>query len=137
MGSPRGLLRPLTAALAVALALSASVAAPWGAPRAARAAELDDDWAALQSLLGGMTGVATAPIPNVASTKLTPGMLLGNGDVGVVAGGSTTTAQKLSIGKSDFWGTAFNPGHNRFEDSILSLGSLTIDSPTTGANPGP
>ncbi len=54
---------------------------------------------------------------------------MGNGDIGVVAGGPTTSQQRFSFGKSDFWGTHWNNGHNAPEISILQLGSLTVDSP--------
>src|SRR5262245_29114559 len=49
---------------------------------------LTDDWPALSQLLGNVRGVADAPISKVDGAKYTPGMLLGNGDLGVVVGGS-------------------------------------------------
>ncbi len=122
-----------------ALALAALVAAPLSACAAASAGTRSaaDDWAQIQQILGGIQGRATAPIGNVTTPKFTPGMLLGNGDIGVVVGGSNTTSQKFSFGKGDFWGTAWNSGHSTLVTAILSLGSLTISSPQTSPNPGP
>src|SRR5262249_10930144 len=47
------------------------------------------------------------------------------------------TSQKFYFGKSDFWGTAWNSGHQTLVTAILSLGSLTVSSPQTSPNPGP
>lgn len=60
---------------------------------------------------------------------------MGNGDIGVTAGG-TTTSQRFYFAKSDFWGTHWNTRHNAPEVSILSLGSLTVSShvPSSGAD---
>src|SRR2546421_3239719 len=95
------------------------------------------DWAEVQSILSGLQGKATAPIGNVTTPKFTPGMLLGNGDVGVVAGGDKNTNQKFYFGKGDFWGTAWNSGHSTLVTAILSLGNLTVSSPTASPNPAP
>lgn len=86
------------------------------------------DWSAVQKLVGGIHGIATAPPRGVVTPKYTSGALMGNGDIGVVAGG-TTTAECFYFGKSDFWGTHWYEGHDRPEVSILSLGSLTLSSP--------
>jgi hypothetical protein len=96
-----------------------------------------DDWAELQDILGGIQGTAKAPITNVTTGKFTPGMLMGNGDIGVIAGGSSTSNQKFYFGKGDFWGSAWNSGHSTLVTAILSLGSLTVSSSTTSPNPGP
>jgi hypothetical protein len=95
----------------------------------------DKDWATVQSLVGGIHGISTAPPSKVVTPKYTAGALMGNGDIGVVAG-DTTTSQRFYFGKSDFWGTHWNVSHNAPEVSILSLGSLTISSTlnTTGAD---
>jgi hypothetical protein len=126
-------LRALGALAVVALALPVSGCGVANA--ATRSAT--DDWAAIQAILTGIHGTASAPIGNVTTNKFTPGMLLGNGDIGVIAGGSTNTSQKFYFGKNDFWGTAWNAGHSTLVTAILSLGSLTITSPTTSPNPGP
>jgi hypothetical protein len=135
----RGLAR-LAAIVAVSAVVFAgsqsSLAAPAPAVSAARASS-SGDWAELQAILGGIQGTATAPIPNVTTNKYTPGMLLGNGDIGVVAGGSTTSSQRFYFGKSDFWGSAWNSGHSTLVTAILSLGNLSITSPTASPNPGP
>src|SRR5438045_7676626 len=95
------------------------------------------DWAEVQSILNGIQGKATAPIGNVTTPKFTPGMLLGNGDLGVVAGGDKNTNQKFYFGKGDFWGSAWNSGHSTLVTAILSLGNLTVSAAQTSPNPGP
>lgn len=86
------------------------------------------DWATIQSLLKGIHGISTAPPRNIVTPKYTAGALMGNGDIGIVAG-DTITSQRFYFGKSDFWGTHWNTRHNAPEVSILSLGNLTITSP--------
>jgi hypothetical protein len=128
----------VAAALVVggAVALTAVTAGASARPAVGPAATADD-WAELQGILSGIQGTAKAPIPNVTTGKFTPGMLLGNGDIGVIAGGGNTSSQKFFFGKGDFWGTAWNSGHSQLVTAILSLGSLNISSPTASANPGP
>jgi hypothetical protein len=87
------------------------------------------DWAEVQRIIGPIHGVSTAPPDNLVTPKFTSGALMGNGDVGVVAGDSDTAQQTFRFGKSDFWGTHWNDGHKAPEVSILSFGSLTISSP--------
>lgn len=87
------------------------------------------DWVKVQSLLGGIHGVFTAPPANLITEKYTSGALMGNGDIGVVVGGRTASEQTFWFGKSDFWGTHWNLKYSRPEVSILSLGSLTLSSP--------
>src|SRR5690348_148664 len=93
------------------------------------------DWATVQNILKGIHGVSTAPPKGIVTPKYTAGALMGNGEIGVVAG-DTTTSQRFYFGKTDFWGTHWNAKHNRPEVSILSLGHLTISSParTSGAD---
>jgi len=86
------------------------------------------EWTAVQNLLEGIHGISTAPPNMIVTPKYTSGALMGNGDIGVVAGG-TTTSQRFYFGKSDFWGTHWNVRHNAPEVSIISLGSLTLSSP--------
>jgi hypothetical protein len=62
-------------------------------------------------------------------------MLMGNGDIGVVAGGTTATAQTFYFAKNDFWGSAWAPTHGVLINSLLSMGTLSISSPTPSANP--
>jgi hypothetical protein len=100
----------------------------------ARASELDDDWAAIQSFLGGLKGVVTSPPQGIVNQRFTAGLLMGNGDIGVVAG-DTTSQQKFYFGKNDFWGTAPDDTHPEYRPGVLSLGGLTISSPTPSANP--
>lgn len=97
----------------------------------ATAAERDDDWAAIRGFLSQIKGVATAPLApaGLMSEKFTTGMLLGNGDIGVVVGGTTTT-QKFFFGKGDFLGQALDVTKNTWGDSILPIGVLSINCPT-------
>ncbi|OLE23133.1 MAG: hypothetical protein AUG44_22910 [Actinobacteria bacterium 13_1_20CM_3_71_11] len=135
---PRRHWRGLRAAAAVALVgLVALPLSGCAAADAATTASAADDWAAIQQILGGIQGHATAPIGNVTTNKFTPGMLLGNGDVGVIVGGDKNTNQKFYFGKSTFWGTAWNSGHSTLVPAILSLGSLTVSSSQASPNPGP
>ena len=92
------------------------------------------DWTTVQSIVGRIHGISTTPPPNLVTPKFTSGALMGNGDIGVVAGDTNTSQQRYSFGKSDFWGTHWNTRHNAPEVSILSLGSLTISSPATNAD---
>jgi hypothetical protein len=94
----------------------------------------DADWGDLQKILSGIQGIATSPIAGVVAPRYTPGMLMGNGDIGVVAG-DTATTQKFYFGKNDFWGSAWDAGHMALGSSILSLGTLSISSTAPGANP--
>jgi hypothetical protein len=60
---------------------------------------------------------------------------MGNGDIGVVAGDTSTSRQSFYFGKSDFWGARRPVRHNAPECnwdcgvSILSLGMMTVSSP--------
>ncbi len=131
-GWRRGLRAAAAVALVglVALPLSACASA-----NAATTASAADDWTAIQKILGGIQGHASAPIGNVTTNKFTPGMLLGNGDIGVIAGGDKNTDQKFYFGKSTFYGTAWNSGHSQLVPAILSLGNLTISSTQSSPNP--
>lgn len=86
------------------------------------------DWSTAQKLLGGIHGISTSPPDKIVTPKYTSGALMGNGDIGVVAG-ATATTQRFYFAKSDFWGTHWNARHNAPEVSILSLGNLTVSSP--------
>jgi hypothetical protein len=101
-----------------------------GAPISAK------DWPDLQSVLAGIQGTAMTPINGVVTTLYTPGMLMGNGDLGVVAGG-TNTSQTVYFAKNDFWGSSWAANHQVLINSYLSMGSLTISSPTPSPNPAP
>jgi hypothetical protein len=117
----------------VALAGSLSLRPP---VRAEEEGGSEADWSAVRGLLSGIEGVATTPPSHLVTTHFTDGMLLGNGDIGVTVGGTTST-QRFLFGKSDFWGSTLNPGRNRLEDSIISLGGLTLSSPTPSVDPAP
>src|SRR5690348_15486362 len=117
---PKKLLGGLIAAVVV---IAGSLSASTFGRAAVGPAAPADDLAELRAILSGIQGTARAPIANVTTPKFTPGMLLGNGDVGVIAGGADTTSQKFYFGKGDFWGTAWNSGHMQLVPAILSLGS--------------
>jgi hypothetical protein len=104
----------------------------------------DKEWGAVQSLLGGIHGISTAPPVDLINPKYTSGALMGNGDIGVVAGDTSVVRQSFYFGKSDFWGAGAhyaglgNVGTIRHNEpdcswacrvSILSLGKMTISSP--------
>ena len=87
-------------------------------------------WPAVQRQLAAVNPHVTAPIQKVVTNKYTPGMLLGNGDIGVVVGDASATQQTFHFGKSDFW------GNNRkttsplvWQNSILPVGALTVAVP--------
>jgi hypothetical protein len=91
-------------------------------------AQTDRDWARLKPILDKIHGIATEPPKNLVTPKYTSGALMGNGDIGVVAGDLTVDSQRFYFGKSDFWGSHWNTGHNAPEVSILSLGTLSVAS---------
>ncbi len=99
-----------------------------------RGSDLADDWNDLQSFLPKIQGVCTTQPSNVVTGKYTAGQLLGNGEIGVVVG-DTLTSQKFYFGKSDFLGLARNDRQNRWENSILPIGSLRISSPQPSTDP--
>ncbi|WP_263417686.1 glycosyl hydrolase family 95 catalytic domain-containing protein [Terriglobus albidus] len=89
------------------------------------------DWNKVQSLLAPIQGIAEAPPADVVTSKLTAGAIMGNGDIGVVAGG-TESEPRFYFGKSDFWGSYSNKPRHRQEISILSLGSLSLSFKAAG-----
>jgi hypothetical protein len=111
---------------------------------AAQGASSNKEWATFQSLIGSIHGISTSPPRELISPKYTSGALMGNGDIGVVAGDTSVERQSFHFGKSDFWGAgAHYDGllavkairHNAPDCgwgcrvSILSLGMMTISSP--------
>src|SRR5262249_23758497 len=78
------------------------------AAAAAHAQSSDSDWDRVQTLVSPIRGVITTPPKNLITPKFTSGALMGNGDIGVVAGSTEITEQRYSFGKSDFWGTHWN-----------------------------
>jgi hypothetical protein len=100
----------------------------------AQSGSLAKDWAVIQRLIGGIHGVSIAPQSNVVTPKYTSGALMGNGDIGVVAGDGSTSRQSFYFGKSDFWGAHDTVRHNspscnwNCKVSILTLGKITISS---------
>ncbi len=96
-------------------------------------AQSEGEWSRLEPILARIHGVSTEPPKNLVTPKFTSGALMGNGDIGVVAGDATVNGQRFSFGKSDFWGSHWNTGHNAPEVSILSLGTLSVSSATGAA----
>ncbi|WP_035359575.1 glycosyl hydrolase family 95 catalytic domain-containing protein [Edaphobacter aggregans] len=105
------------------------------AGRATGSTAQSQEWARLETLLSGIHGVSTASPANLVSSKYTSGALMGNGDIGVVAGDPLPSQQTFWFGKSDFWGSHWNTRHNSTEVSILSLGHLTLSSPAKASEP--
>ncbi|MFL6559661.1 MAG: hypothetical protein ACJ8MO_26550, partial [Bacillus sp. (in: firmicutes)] len=66
-----------------------------------------DDWSEIQKMLANYYGSITTPlkIADVSSGGYTKGQLMGNGDIGVIAAGVSTTSQQFYFGKNDLWGT--------------------------------
>ena len=91
----------------------------------------DSDWVTVQRIVGRIHGLSKAPPEGLVTPKFTSGALMGNGDIGVVEGDADTSHQTFRFGKSDFWGTHWNAGHNAPEVSILSFGTMTISSPSS------
>src|SRR4051794_37584588 len=94
-----------------------------------------DDWAKLQDILKDIYGTVTLPlkISDLDKGSYTTGQLMGNGDIGAIAAGVSTTSQQFYFGKNDFWGTLHAQGTSvKDNQGILSGGGLDI-FPTTGA----
>jgi hypothetical protein len=125
--------RRLALAMVAVLAVAASMSLR-SPVRAEQEGGPEADWASVRALLSGIKGVATTPPAHLVTTHFTDGMLMGNGDIGVAAGGTTSTEQ-FKFGKSDLWGSSLNPGRNRLENSVLALGGLTLSSPTPSVDP--
>jgi hypothetical protein len=113
----------------------------------AQNARSDRDWRILGPLLDGIHGISTSPPKNLLSPKYTSGALMGNGDIGVVAGDASIERQTFYFAESDFWGAGAHydglPDLNSVQHdkpdcnwgchvSILSLGRMTISSPADG-----
>ncbi|TJY40669.1 hypothetical protein E5161_16060 [Cohnella pontilimi] len=144
---PRSLRRILSVTLSAALTVSACMTGVTGFAGTVRAASgfvppqavLDhlhkDDWGELRNILSGIYGTITTPlkITDVNSGKYTMGQLVGNGDIGAIAAGISTTSQQFYFAKQDFWGT-LHAQSNAVKDNqgILSGGGLSI-GPTGAA----
>ncbi|WP_171687168.1 glycosyl hydrolase family 95 catalytic domain-containing protein [Paenibacillus planticolens] len=88
-----------------------------------------NDWSNLQQILSGINGSITSPlkISDVDKGSYTTGQLMGNGDIGVIAAGVSTTSQQFYFGKNDFWGTLHAQGSSvKDNQGILSGGGLDI-----------
>ena len=84
-------------------------------------------WPAVQAQLAAVNPHVTKPISGVVTNKYTTGMLLGNGDLGVVVGDSSATQQTFAFGKSDFWGDdRKSTSPLSWQNSILPIGKLTV-----------
>src|SRR6185437_5771781 len=119
-----------------ALALYARVAAIFSV----RAGELDNDWMTVSNLVSGYSAVITSPPSSVVTTKYTGGQLLGNGDIGVAVG-DTTSRQTFHFGKLDFWGSCVKePTDNSdskqyvWQQGAMTVGGLTLSSPNAGTS---
>ncbi|NUP46694.1 MAG: hypothetical protein HOW97_05185 [Catenulispora sp.] len=118
-----------TAGAAAAFAPAVSAGPPGGRPPG-RGSASGVRWPDVRSQLAAVNPQVNTPIQKVVTNKYTPGMLLGNGDLGVVVGDSSAAQQTFHFGKSDFW------GDNRktvsplvWQNSILPVGWLTVSAP--------
>lgn len=75
------------------------------------------------SPVAGQTMVMTLPPQHVPSGTIVDGPLMGNGDLGVVIGGSPEH-QKFYIGKNDFWSQQMSP---------MTVGGLDLSIPSLSA----
>jgi uncharacterized protein YjdB len=94
-----------------------------------------DDWSEIQKILANYYGSITSPlrITDISEGRYTKGQVMGNGDIGVIAAGVSTTSQQFYFGKNDLWGTTHGESSRiRDQAGILSGGGLDI-WPTTGA----
>ncbi len=72
------------------------------------------------SLAANVSGNCSAPPPNLVSSKVTGGLVAGNGDLGITVGGPSS-ALKFYVGKADFFGV--------LRGAITPVGSLTLSAP--------
>ncbi|RKP53834.1 hypothetical protein D7Z26_10570 [Cohnella endophytica] len=96
-----------------------------------------DDWSNLQGILSGIYGMVTSPlkISDLNKGGYTTGQLMGNGDIGAIAAGVSTTSQQFYFGKNDFWGTLHAQGSSiKDNQGILSGGGLYIGSTTAAGS---
>nr|WP_062339743.1 discoidin domain-containing protein [Herbidospora sakaeratensis] len=113
-------------AIASALALLAGLTTATAAQAATPTP--DQQWSAVQSLVGAVKGRWTNQAYTGSVTDTMPDTaLLGNGDIGVVSGGGDGF-KTFRIAKGDFW-TASN---NR---SLVALGSVSINPVSSGGSP--
>lgn len=84
-------------------------------------ATVTDEWTELQSTLSGIKGQYTTPptLSEVVTNNYTAGLLLGNGDIGVVSD-ARNEKQTFYFSKSDFWDSKFQK---------LTIGGITISTP--------
>jgi alpha-L-fucosidase 2 len=119
--------RPLSTALSAAVVASLVSVVPVGATAAQAATPSEaQQWADVQALVGPVRGRWTNQAYSGAVSRSMPNTaLLGNGDVGVVSGGSDGV-KTFYVSKGNFW--AGNPG-----PSLVALGGVTI-GPAAGAS---
>lgn len=109
--------------------LTVNASSSFTAPQAVNDHLNKDDWSNLKSILSEIYGSITTPlkITDVSRGYYTQGQLMGNGDIGAIAAGLSTTTQQFYFGKNDFWGT-LHAQANSIKDNqgILSGGGLDI-----------
>ena len=79
-------------------------------------------------------GVWNSPPTGVPSSKVADGPLLGNGDMGVVLGGSQTSLN-FYIGLNQFWAIQIVPVQGQQEPNyprVISVGGVRMDLPSFG-----
>ncbi len=72
------------------------------------------------ALAANVRGTYTAPPANLVSSKVTGGLVTGNGDMAITVGGPSS-ALKFYVGKADFFGV--------LRGAIMPVGSLTLSAP--------
>ncbi|MFF2446641.1 OmpL47-type beta-barrel domain-containing protein [Neobacillus sp. NPDC058068] len=115
--------------------LTINASSSFTAPQAVNDHLMQDDWSNLKSILSEIYGSITTPlkIADVSKGNYTQGQLMGNGDIGAIAAGVSTTTQQFYFGKNDFWGTLHAQATSiKDNQGILSGGGLDI-RPTTAA----
>lgn len=119
---------------AAAGAVSVHAATNFKAPQSVLDHLGQDDRGQVRQILSGIAGSVTSPlkISDVDKGSYTTGQLMGNGDIGAIAAGVSTTSQQYYFAKNDFWGTLHAQGTSVKDNAgILSGGGLDI-WPTTG-----
>ena len=97
----------------------------------------EGDWQTIQGILSNIYGEVTEPMTAtdsnnaVVQNKFTAGAFVGNGTLGVVAGGKTTSEQRFYLGHNDMWGSVID---STAKDGVLSLGGMTIRTAGPGSD---
>ena len=99
--------------------------------------DYEHDWPELKEILAPIIGVYESPPENVVVNRYADGAMLGNGDVGVMAGGSCNELV-LRIAKNDFWtdDAPINTESSFKGVRPIAVGGITIKFDGTGEPSG-